>query len=195
MGQMQERIKALLRTAVQPVVGDYALNRIYRREAGCPLPPLRDGWRILPMDDAALAVLRAHPDPKVRKSASFARNGVFGFALWDHDRLAGTVFFEDRTTYYNDALWTLAQDEAALIDLLTLPEHRGRGVAPLLIAYGTNAMFARGMRALIAWIWWTNHPSIRAFEKAGWSYIAFVTQMRPFGKRQLTFRLPRKPTH
>jgi GNAT superfamily N-acetyltransferase len=81
-------------------------------------------------------------------------------------------------------LWVLGKDEAMLIDLVTAPSHRGQGLAPLLIRGASAEMRQIGWNPLYAFVWHSHHASYHAFEKAGWTQVAWVLEVRPFGMRR-----------
>jgi L-amino acid N-acyltransferase YncA len=66
------------------------------------------------------------------------------------------------------------------MEILTREAFRGRGYAPVLLQYAVREMKQNRFKSLYAWIWHSNIASVRAFEKAGWRYIAFVTEVLPF---------------
>ena len=80
--------------------------------------------------------------------------------------------------------WSLAPNEGELVLLETEVAFRGRGLAPRLISYATAEMGARGLKRLYARLWHSNRLSVRTFEKAGWSQIALVFDLYPFGMKR-----------
>jgi RimJ/RimL family protein N-acetyltransferase len=58
-----------------------------------------------------------------------------------------------------------------------------------LIRAATRRYLTEGRRRMIAFIWWSNTPSLRAFKKAGWKRIGFSMELR-FGKHWLRLRVP-----
>jgi hypothetical protein len=174
-------IRVIARRLLGLAFGDYAANRVYRLGAPVDAPALPDGGRLALVGDDELAALRAHPDPKVRKSAGFAGPSRPGYALWVGDSLASVAFFAERTAFDADWIWRLGETEAALVELITPAEHRGKGLAPCLIAHASNTMLVQGKTSLLTWIWWSNTPSIRAFEKAGWHRIGIAYRIYPLG--------------
>lgn len=75
--------------------------------------------------------------------------------------------------------WPLAAEEAKLVQVITAPCARGRGFAGKLIAASADAMAAEGFERLLARVWLTNTPSLRAFRSAGWSRVALVVTGEP----------------
>lgn len=173
--------KAIIRPLALKLFGSYQINRVYRLEHPLPHPAIPTGARLIHLSDSELSELRVNIDPKVRKSAGYAGTGVEGFGLVSNDRLASVAFFADRDAFANDNVWPLKRGEAALVELITLAEHRGNGFAPQLIMHASNEMFEMGFERLYSWLWWSNGPSERAFQKAGWQYTAFTIEVYPFG--------------
>jgi GNAT superfamily N-acetyltransferase len=70
---------------------------------------------------------------------------------------------------YTRATLELRPDEAKLIDVITMPEYRGRGFGPRFIQHITRDMRRRVTGSIYARVWHRNSVSERAFAKAGWS--------------------------
>lgn len=100
------------------------------------------------------------------------------------DRPVAIAFYADRTTYTSDEIWQMEADGAAMVEIPTLAEHRGRSLAPLLIEHSAKAMRAMGKQNLIAWVWWSHSSSRRAFDKAQWRYGAFAYSLRFRGSKR-----------
>ena len=91
------------------------------------------------------------------------------------------VWYGDR--YKKRGYWPLKDDECKLISLETLPQAKGRGLAPLVISQATLKMSALGFRKIYARVWHSNAASLRAFAKAGWARHALVIEIFPCGRR------------
>jgi len=166
--------------------GDYKLNRIYQVNlTGFQLRDSRnlDVRRITNLED-----LYRSDDQKMRKSASFGGDQYYGFGLWDNSVLASVCWIYTYEQFKEHLIWKPEKDEAMLVDLVTAEEYWGKGYAPALIERACLAMREAGFKRLYAWIWHSNYPSIRAFEKAGWTYIAFAVELYPLG-------IIKKPIH
>ena len=168
---------------VHIVVGPYRLNKIYRLSEAVPEPPLPPGLVLEQLGEQGLEELRNSTDRELRKSAGFAGEGVHGYALRQSGALVAVAFFATRDGFSSDNIWPLPEDEAALVELVTHPDHRGQGLAPLLIKLASNRMFDSGLHRLMTWLWWSNSPSERAFLKSGWHRIAFVIEFEPWWKK------------
>lgn len=161
-------------------LGDYRFNRIYRLDAGITdlsFPP-----------DITGSVLGAAPpaaaDDRLLERFSYGGENAYGFGLFLEGQLAAICWFWGHLRFQDPLLWHLSSGEAIMVDLVTAPKYRGRGLAPLLIRYAGNEMRRAGMRDLYTWVWHSHHASRRAFEKAGWRQIAWVLETYPFGARR-----------
>ena len=126
---------------------------------------------------------------KMRNSQSYADAGLAGLVLLDGGRPVSVAHFAEAGQYGRSATWPLREGEVALMDIATEEQMRGRGLAPQLILAATRFYLTRGRRGMIAFIWWSNDASRRAFEKAGWRRIGGSVELR-FGKRWLRIRVP-----
>ena len=109
----------------------------------------------------------------------YAGDGAEAFACLVDGRIVGLCFFWFGERYRSRNYWPLDADEAKLVQIVTLPELRGKGVARGLIEYSTARMIERGRRRLFARVWFTNAPSAQAFRSAGWRQVAFVMRVNP----------------
>ena len=73
----------------------------------------------------------------------------------------------------------LKEGEAKLVQIVTDPLMRGKGVAQTLIAMSSLDMQRRGFSRLFARIWHSNTPSLRAFERAGWMRKGLIIEIDP----------------
>jgi GNAT superfamily N-acetyltransferase len=124
--------------------------------------------------------------------SSYAGFDSSGFALFKNGELACLCWFWGSRRFHDPLLWKLHDGEAILVDLLTAPEFRGQGLAPLLINYASIQMIQRGYSPLYTWMWLTHRASSRSFEKAGWKQVATVAELYPLNLgRAIRFqRLP-----
>ena len=68
------------------------------------------------------------------------------------------------------------------MDIATEEFARGKSYASALIAGVTERYMAQGTHRLIAFIWWSNTPSKRAFVKAGWRKIGLSIEVKIAGQ-------------
>ena len=165
------------RSLARMVFGDYALYRIYAIDAEDCAPSEASDIEFFELnipDDLS-------DDPEMRKLESYLGDGAYGFGARLGEQPAAGCFFWAGQRYKQRNFWPLDDDEAKLVEVRTIPQLRGQGIASHLIRHAAHAMAQRGFQRLYARIWHSNTPSIRAFEKAGWRYIAFVIEIAPLG--------------
>jgi len=179
---------ALLKKAALTLLGDYAIYFVYRFERGAPPPAARARERALVFERLDEATARTSVDPLVQSQIEYVGAGAWAFACLDGPRVVGLCFYWAGDRYKRRNFWPLAADEAKLVQIVTLPEMRGRGIAGDLIAWSSQAMLEQGFRQLFARIWHSNKPSWRAFERAHWKRAALVVDIHPF-KRAKAFRI------
>lgn len=179
----------LKRIARTVLVGGYQYNRIYRLEH----PP--DGLRLPP--EMRLLPLAAPPeglDPRLLQRFSYSGDDAYGYGLSLGGQMAAICWFWGQRRSRDRLPWRLAAGEAIMVDLLTLPEYRSRGLATLLIHHAGSALRRSGMRTLYTWVWHSHRASYLAFERAGWRQIAWVLELGfPGTQRPLRFTWPALP--
>jgi len=180
-------MKKLAKRLLGRVTSDYRINWIYAADA---LPDFDDqAFSIEPETVSHRAVLRASSTEKMRNSQSYADVGLAGLVLTEMSRPLAVAHFAEVNQYDRTSTWPLREGEVAVMDIATEERERGRGLAPRLIRAAARHYLTQGRRRLIAFIWWSNSPSLRAFEKAGWRRIGCSVELR-FGRRWLGFRIP-----
>jgi ribosomal protein S18 acetylase RimI-like enzyme len=172
--------KALKRVAVG-LFGNYRLNRIYTCDLEVPEETLPANWRLEQLTDLDAQLLGASPQLRARRS--FAGPNALGWGIRVGTDLAATSWVWDRDRY-RDTTWPLQAGEAMLVDILTDERFRGMGLATALIRRVTGELTRRGYRRVYCYIWRSNWPSIKAFERAGWRYVAFVVELYPLGRKR-----------
>lgn len=184
---------SVLRKLARALLGEYALFRIYESPvevspAVTPAAPPGITLRPIDRDDVV-----ASADEAIRVHDWYLGSGALGFGCFDGDRLVGVCFYWYGERYSLKGFWPLGVDGAKLMQVFTLPETRGRGIATMLIRHASGEVAARGFRRQYARIWHSNLPSLTAFERAGWEWVATVLQVYPFGSsqpRRLIFHRP-----
>jgi GNAT superfamily N-acetyltransferase len=172
---MKEIAKRLLRM----LLGDYSAYYIYSLSADEPSTPeatSTDALRMRPIDEPVIACCA---EPLIREQASYAGAGSRAYACFNGDRIVSVCFYWFGDRYLKRNFWPLAEHEAKLVQIVTLPDMRGRGIASLLIAFSSSEMRKDGFCRLYARIWHSNKPSMIAFERACWHRIATVIEVNP----------------
>ncbi len=132
-----------------------------------------------PLTDADLDHFGRSADVQARKVQGYTGSGAWGFVLAELGGAPlGAVHFTGRDCYAHDDIWPLRADQLALVDIVMLPDARGRGLAAPLIAAATAQVLGRGGQAsAICFIWWNHRASLRAFGRAGWRAIGFSIEL------------------
>ena len=169
-------MKAILKKLLRLVCGDYAVYHVYRNGPNLPAAP--GAFTVRPVDTEDL---RQSPDQDIAEQAFYLGQGAHGFGCFDGDTLVGVCFYWHGQRYLKRNFWPLAEGEAKLVQIITLARMRGRSVAPTLIQESASAMQALGFTRSYARIWHSNTPSLRAFARAGWTRVATVVDVHPFG--------------
>lgn len=184
---MSSNLKGLAKWLAGCLVSEYRINWIYAADT---LPSPDDNEYVVETERAAYRrVLRTSAASKMRKSQKYADAGLAGLVLVEDGRPLSVAHFADTSQYDRPHTWRLRGGEVALMDIATEEDVRGRGLAPCLIRAATRHYLAHGCKRLIAFVWWTNNPSLRAFKKAEWKRIGLSVELR-FGKRWLRIRIP-----
>lgn len=121
----------------------------------------------------------------MRSLAWYTGEESVSFGLWENGVLACLCIFWTHRRPRDQIIWRIHEHEAILMEILTLEKFRGQGYAPVLLQYAVQEMKCNRFKSLYAWIWHSNTASVRAFEKAGWRYIAFVIEILPFNTRKI----------
>lgn len=178
-------VKDGIKAAVGMLIADYRLNWIYA-SSGIPEATGPEVVEAAPEHYGAIAESLT---PKVKGSLSYARQGLPGMVLLENGRPASVAHFARPEQYSRHATWPLRTNEVALVDIATEQSERGRGLAVSLIRGATRRYLEAGADRVLAFIWWTNTPSVRAFRKAGWRRIGFSAEWQWRG-RWYALRIP-----
>ena len=188
---LRARIKDFLKRALSRIV-DYRINWIFAQNTAVESPALPPSIEIAVFDEQHLAAFARHPDARVRSAMSFDRAGCVGFVLLADAEPAACIHFADRSSYESSSTWPLADNEVALVNVTTLPEHRSQRYASLLIAQATSLLVPSRYRQAFAYIWWNHHASLRAFRNAGWQRVAISFEISRRNGRWHSLHLPWK---
>ena len=159
-----------LRMVAKALVGEYKIFLIYEKTLEIPSAARRDESLYIMGEPSNCSKGYAGPD-------------AVGFAIVEDGQPSATCWVWYGERYKSRAFWPLQEGEGKIVSLETVPEARGRGLAPKLLEFACAAMAERGFHRLYARIWHSNRSSVRAFEKAGWKHRALVIELFPLGKR------------
>jgi RimJ/RimL family protein N-acetyltransferase len=172
--------KSLLKRLARVVLGDYAPYQIYACDTA-GVAAVADGQAVQVVDQATL---EADPSSLIRAQAVYAGEGARAYAATLDGRIVAVCFYWWGGRYLKRNFWPLREGEAKLVQVIALPEARGRGVATALIAASCRDMGLHGFMRTYARVWHSNMPSRRAFERAGWKRVALVIEANPLRRRR-----------
>jgi RimJ/RimL family protein N-acetyltransferase len=177
-------MKQILKHLLHLLLGEYSVYRIYTRRTADAPPPRSGKSACFTVRELTATELLASPDRLIRDQAGYLGDESYPFACFDGERIVGVCFYWFGARYKRRNFWPLAERQAKLVQVITLPEMRGREVAPTLIALSTHAMSDKGFEHNFARIWHSNTSSLRAFARAGWSYVSTVVEINPLRQRR-----------
>ncbi len=184
-------IKERLKSLGKLLLGGYEINRMYHS------PPLHEHF-VCP-DGAHFATIETTRQvagceyPEISRHAWYTSKPGHSYGAWENGRL---VCFCTYWTNTEDNLprrfRNIRDDEIVMVDLITAESARGKGLSVQMMAFSASELKKLGYRRCLTWIWHSNHPSIRAFEKAGWIYDYFLIELPWRGEKdRIRIRLPR----
>lgn len=169
----------LFKRVARFLLGDYAPYYIYHWD--CNEGPVSLGGHesldVRLLDDVSV---KSIGDSRIQEQLGYCGSEAFCFGCFLDNQLAGVCFYWYGERYKKRNFWPLKEREAKLVQIIVMPEMRGRGIASRLIRYSALEMKRQGFSDLYARIWHSNCPSLSAFERAGWRRVAFVAEINPF---------------
>lgn len=179
-------VAAFGKTIIRALGVKYSCFRVFALDldslpAPAPLPP---GYRCAEV--SAEEVCEAS-QPAIQREAWYGGDDALGFGVFFGSELVALqwVWFGEGYRRRRN-FWPLEQNEAKSVELVTVPEYRGLGLATCLKQFSAQQLAARGFVRVYSRIWWNNWPSIRVSEKANWRAVALVVELttplrsRPF---------------
>jgi GNAT superfamily N-acetyltransferase len=179
-------VKRAFKKVVTFLLGPYRFNRIYRLEPNDAERHVPHGVSVERLEGLSRESITS---AELRDRFSYGGHDAYGYGLSFEGSLAAVCWFWGPRRFHDPLLWSLENGEAILVDLVTSPAFRGRGLASVLIRCASADMRRAGWQSLYTWMWHTHRASYRAFERAGWHQIAWVLEIHPFGMpRALRFQ-------
>lgn len=172
---------ALVKRVARALAGDYSIYRIYASGDVEKTAPIDPGETPLTVEKSSGDFLASQPSSLISQQAGYGGTGTDVYVCRNNNKIVGVCFYWSGDRYRQRNFWPLKIDEAKLVQIVVEPDQRGMGVAPFLIKQSCNDMLRSDKNKCYARIWHSNTPSIRAFEKAGWSRVATVIEAFPFG--------------
>jgi len=177
-------MKSLVKKLVRLACREYSIYFLYSQsKADTPHDRRELGpYRVQAVDRETIEAL---PDNVLSRQAEYCGEGAIAYACFASNRIVALCFYWHGERYRKRAFWPLSPAEAKLVQIITLPEERGHGVARALIAISSNDMLSNnGFDRLYARIWHSNTPSRKAFKAVGWQLQALVVEMLPWWHRR-----------
>lgn len=186
----------MAKSTAMVLLGNYSIYIIYSKDSDSEIIPSQDttGLKLTlkPIDRAAII---NSPNRLIQEQAGYAGNGSCTYACISEKQIVGICAYWFGNRYKKRNFWPLKQKEAKLVQIITLPEMRGIGIAPNLIFYSSQDMVRKGFTQLYARIWFSHGSSLRAFQKAGWKKTAILAEINPLRtKKPIRIRLNSIPS-
>jgi ribosomal protein S18 acetylase RimI-like enzyme len=171
------RVLGAIKLLLKPLVGEYSAYLVYRS-------PDQDEPVLAQFTVRALQAsdLDSSTDEVVRRQTSYLGPQSLGFVCMEGEQALGLCFYWFGERYRKRNFWPLQEDEAKLVQIVTVARAQGRGVATTLIRQSLARVRQAGFRCAFARVWHSNVGSYKAFERAGWRRIAFVAEIHPLGR-------------
>lgn len=177
-------MKSFAKWLMHLILGEYAAYYIYACSCDADAPSRAVAGLPFRFEEIGESAISRSRDALIREQAYYAGPGSHVYACLEDDRIVALCFYWFGERYLKRNFWPLADNEAKLVQIISLPEFRGRGIAAALINASLRDMNGKGFGRAYARIWHSNTPSIRAFERAGWRRIALVIEINPFRQRR-----------
>jgi ribosomal protein S18 acetylase RimI-like enzyme len=164
IGALQRGLKAM--------VGEYQVFLIYGRELDdLPRRTFDDRFRVF-------------SEPKDEMGEGYDGPDAYGLGMFENgvELTSCWVWYGHRYRTQRN-FWPLKDREAKLIALETVPQARGRGLAPMLLDFSCQTLADKGFVRVFSRIWHSNKTSIRTLRKSGWSRRSVVIEIFPFGRK------------
>ena len=186
---MESGIAALGKGIIRTLGVEYCCFRVFTLDlASQPEPaPLPPGYRCA---EVSADEVRRASEPMIQGEAWYGSDDSLGFGVYSGSELVALqwVWFGEGYRRRRN-FWPLEPDEAKSVELVTVPGHRGLGLATCLKQFSARQLAAKGFVRLYSRIWWNNWPSIRVSQKAGWKAVALVVELTtPLRSRPFRFQ-------
>lgn len=181
-------MKAWAKKFAHMVLGEYSAYYVYAQSTQGAKHAATQTTSAFSVRKVDASMIYSNADATIKEQADYSGDEAHAYACFDDDRIVGICFYWFGSRYLKRNFWPLAPGEAKLVQIISLPEMRGRGVATTLVALSCWDMMQQGFSQTYARIWHSNTPSLRAVERAGWRRVALVIDINPF-RRNRPFRL------
>ena len=170
----------ILKSIARALFSDYGIYKILMSVPEIATPP-EYKYTCRRLED--VKALNASDAPDIRGLVNYAQDQAICFISEEGGAIAAACWYWYGDTYKRRNFWPLKDTEAKLVQITTAPPFRGRGIAQELLRYSAKEMFKLGFASLYARVWHSHVTSLRAFERAGWTKIAWVIEIELLGRR------------
>lgn len=168
-------LRQLLKWFASLVLRDYGIYRIYELNKFECQQSIHENLTFSPITDSDVA---ASSHPLISEQSWYGGDGSHGFACKKGKDIIGICWYWYGARYKTRNFWPLKPNQAKLVQIVTIPGMRSKGIAGKLIRYSSYEMSKLGFDRLYARIWYNNYPSIKTFTKNGWAKIATVFEIQ-----------------
>jgi ribosomal protein S18 acetylase RimI-like enzyme len=183
-------LKAIGKKLARAVCGKYQLVRIYRKDITNAPADIPAALKMVTIDGPE-AVSKSAAE-EIKNHAWYGGRNAFGYGVVEDEKVVCACWYwgKEHKSLPLQFFPHLKDDEVVMVDLITAEGMRGRGYASALISYSEKKLREAGFSGLWTWVWHSNTPSIRTFERSGWKYTGFLIEVHPFQMgRALQIRL------
>jgi GNAT superfamily N-acetyltransferase len=181
-------MKRLLKRLASVLLGDYGLYRVWQSGAPGTEPPEAERIAVRPVGIEDVACAQA---PEIRDNAWYLGTQCTAYGVFEDEAFLAMACCWWGERYAERHSWPLPPGAVKLVQIVTAPAARNRGLATLLIRHVAQAEGKQGRNPALARIWHSNTPSMKAFEHAGWHPVGWLIQINPLRRPQpwnLVFR-------
>lgn len=187
-------IKKFVRSILHVIFKDYHFLRIYFLDlpkSGTQITAAKLGEESIRRLDSHDQFFTAN-DKRIRDHSMFFGHQTFAYGMFIDDELIGVcIFWIAKHPNLPRRFSELNQNEAVMVDLLVSEQYRGKGYALAMTEFSERNLAIYGYEKLWTWVWHSNEPSIRVFEKSGWIYSHQLIEIQLYGmKKYHQIKLP-----
>lgn len=176
-------MRTLAKSLLRALLGEYSAYYIFSRsKANIHLSASQQSLPYV-VKEVDLETIAAAGDSLIREQAGYAGEGALSYACFMQGKIVGVCFYWHGARYLKRNFWPLKDDEAKLVQIITLPGMRGKKVAATLIQASCKDVLDKGFRQTYARVWHSNGPSLKAFANAEWIRCALVIEINPFRRK------------
>jgi len=171
--------KEILKKIALLIFGDYGIYIIYRLR--WPADDINISTNSGELKNLTQREIMNSSHVLIREQAQYCGEQAYAYGVKVDGEIVSICFFWTGQRYREQRnFWPIKDNEAKLVQITTLPEMRGKGLATNLIRFACQQIRRQGCHILYARIWHSNHFSRKAFEHCGWQKIAWVIEIFPF---------------